>query len=455
MLFTFDDKGVVTHSEGKGFQVLGRPAGASIGRSVFELYAKVPWLLDAVERALKGETVRTIGQLGGAWFDGQLVPIVDESGSVLAVTGLALDITERKQAEDARVAEDARAQLLIEQIPAVVWTTDLDLKITSAVGAGMARFAEPLDAQLGRSVEEILVEYKSDLAPLDLQRRALSGERISQDIVYRGRDYAMRVEPLLDAEKKTIGVIGLIFDINDRRAAERERDRLLQAAKDSIRVRDDFLAVASHELNTPLMSLLLGVEKLRASTPGRVIDLVHRQTRRLVQLVHSLLDVSRLSAGHLELHTEPVDLGALLTDIVDRHSLDAANSGCATTVRADPGVVGHWDRSRIEQIAANLLTNAFKFGAGRPIEIVVTGRPGRAILTITDHGIGVADADKAIIFHRFRRGVPVNAYGGLGLGLYITLRLVEAHGGVVTLDSEPGKGATFRVELPIGETHGS
>lgn len=120
------------------------------------------------------------------------------------------------------------------------------------------------------------------------------------------------------------------------------------------------------------------------------------------------------------------------------------------TVSAAEPVVGAWDASRLEQVVINLLWNALKFGAGRPIELRVERRADAALLTLTDQGIGISPEAQARIFERFGRGVPASHYGGLGLGLFIARAIVEAHGGTIGVASEPGRGSTFTVELPLG-----
>ena len=123
---------------------------------------------------------------------------------------------------------------------------------------------------------------------------------------------------------------------------------------------------------------------------------------------------------------------------------------------SDGAVVGEWDRSRLDQVVTNLLANAAKFGAGKPIEFVVGTRNGRAFFELTDHGIGIAPTDQARIFERFTRAAPVRHYGGLGLGLYICRQIVEAHGGTIAVGGVPGGGTTITVELPLSASaHGA
>jgi signal transduction histidine kinase len=231
--------------------------------------------------------------------------------------------------------------------------------------------------------------------------------------------------------------------------------RLFQRAKDAVRLREEFLLVASHELRTPLTSLLLTAQSLSAargpSKPESVrpaVDLMVRQTRRLAKLVEDLLDVSRIEAGQLPIEWEPVDLAALAREVVDRFADEARRAGCTLSASADRPVVGVWDRSRLDQIASNLIANAIKFGTGKPIEVSVRLEGDEAVLVVQDHGIGIQPDRLPRIFERFERGVSTRHYGGLGLGLYIVRNLVERLGGNIRCESKPDEGARFVVRLP-------
>src|SRR5262249_28227452 len=169
---------------------------------------------------------------------------------------------------------------------------------------------------------------------------------------------------------------------------------------------------------------------------------------RLAQLVSELMDVSRISEGRLQLHRDEVDLAELVRDVARRFSDDASKAGCAVSLHVEGATRGQWDQLRIEQVVTNLLTNALKFGAGRPVELVISGSEGRARVAVRDHGIGVAPEDAERIFARFERASAARMFGGLGLGLYIVRQIVEAHGGHVRVESAPGEGSMFTVDLP-------
>jgi signal transduction histidine kinase len=178
-------------------------------------------------------------------------------------------------------------------------------------------------------------------------------------------------------------------------------------------------------------------------------DRAARHISRLGNLIERLLDVSRISTGRIDLDPEEMDLSEVVRDVARRLGESAKAAGSAVQVKADRPTLGLWDRLRMEQIVTNLLSNALKYGAGKPVELHLESDDTRARMTVRDGGIGIAPDDVQRIFARFERAAPARNFSGMGLGLYITRQAVEAHGGRITVESQPGKGATFIVELPL------
>ncbi|NTX06235.1 HAMP domain-containing sensor histidine kinase [Myxococcus sp. CA040A] len=252
-------------------------------------------------------------------------------------------------------------------------------------------------------------------------------------------------------------------DLARRAALLVDNARLYREARRSVRLRDEFLAVASHELKTPLTPLQLRLQWLRRQTrkdrpflPTPLVvsqlDVVQRQVDKLSGLVHGLLDVSRLSSGRLTLHREDVNLEAVAREVKDRLAVPASQAGSPVSLSLQGDLRGHWDRVRLEQVLTNLLANALKYGAGQPVHIALRGEADRVLLRVEDSGIGIAREYQSHIFERFGRAVSERHYGGLGLGLYITRQIVEAHGGEIGVRSEPDMGSRFEVSLPRHES---
>jgi signal transduction histidine kinase len=240
-------------------------------------------------------------------------------------------------------------------------------------------------------------------------------------------------------------------------AAAIEQQRVARtAAENAARIRDEFLSIASHELHTPLTSLQLSVQLLleqglkSADGGAKFLEVIQRQVQKLTALISDLLDTTRARENRLSLTLEQVDLPAVARDVAARATTLLDRSGSTLTIRADVPVCGRWDRTRVEQVITNLLSNAAKFGDAKPIEMTIDLETSDlARLVIEDHGIGIPPDRLPDVFGRFEQAVAQRQYGGLGLGLYIARSLVELHGGSITAASTPGSGSTFTVRLPL------
>ncbi|WP_084609962.1 GAF domain-containing protein [Archangium violaceum] len=237
--------------------------------------------------------------------------------------------------------------------------------------------------------------------------------------------------------------------------------RLYREARDAIRLREEFLSIASHELRTPITAIQLHVQELLRQLsrnpeglgPERLrrgLEVADRQVKRQLHLVNDLLDVSRLGAGRLVLRPESLDLSVLVREVAERFEPELARTGSRLTLEAPAPVPGNWDRLRLEQVVTNLLANAVKYGQGNPIGLSVEARDGLARLAVSDTGIGIAPEHLERVFGRFERAVSERHYGGFGLGLWISRRIIETMGGHISVSSQLGVGSTFRVELPPG-----
>ncbi|WP_437774583.1 sensor histidine kinase [Sorangium sp. So ce1097] len=223
-------------------------------------------------------------------------------------------------------------------------------------------------------------------------------------------------------------------------------------------LRDEFLALASHELMTPLTSLRLQVQRMKrmserqaeaSATWSASLDVVGRQVNRLTRLCDDMLLAIKLRAGQLAPERLSVDLGALVWEVVAGLAVEIRAPSSALLVDAPEGVVGRWDGEQVGRLVFHLVKNALVFGEGRQIVLQVRACPGGARLVVRDHGKGIAEEDQERIFGCFERAGDVEHHGGLGLGLYIAREIVRAHGGSIGVESAPGRGATFTVELPL------
>jgi signal transduction histidine kinase len=236
--------------------------------------------------------------------------------------------------------------------------------------------------------------------------------------------------------------------------------RVRESLAKAVQVRDEFLSAASHELRTPLTPLKMQAQVLARLVAGRdgrwvkpdeltwLVEGACKKVSKLLKVTEDLLNVARVGAGELTLKRSRCDLAAIAREASARYREEAEKAHCLLHVHADSPVIGEWDREQIERVVINLLTNAMKFGAGKPIEIWVTSQESGACLQVKDVGIGIAEDDQRKLFRRFERIAPLMQFGGLGLGLYISREIVNAHGGTIEVKSAPNQGACFVVNLP-------
>jgi signal transduction histidine kinase len=179
-----------------------------------------------------------------------------------------------------------------------------------------------------------------------------------------------------------------------------------------------------------------------------MVQTSERQVGRLTALVEDLLDVSRISSGKLTLNLEAVDLAEVLRELVERYRPQLQEAKCEPAIHSVDTLWAEVDRLRFEQVVVNLLTNAMRYAAGRPIEISLSLEGGMATLKMKDQGMGIPLEAQKRIFDRFERVTSSSNFGGLGLGLFIVQQIVAAHQGTIAVESEPGEGATFTVRIP-------
>jgi signal transduction histidine kinase len=247
-----------------------------------------------------------------------------------------------------------------------------------------------------------------------------------------------------------------------RSALAIDNSKLYKEVQKGIILRDDFISIASHELRTPLTSLKMQIHLMRQrlrtflslknSSQDQLFKLLEnsdRQVERLNHLIENVLNVSKITTGQLTLDKTEVDLTQLIRDILDGFELQVKLAKCTVLLEVQSNAKGKWDLIRIEEVVINLLTNAMKYGAGNPIQIQISSQDDWIAIAVQDYGVGISEADQKRIFNRFERVSSVKNIGGLGLGLYITREIIQAHGGFIEVKSELGKGSTFIVHLPL------
>jgi PAS domain S-box-containing protein len=248
--------------------------------------------------------------------------------------------------------------------------------------------------------------------------------------------------------------IELAEELARRAALALENARLFRSTCDALQARDEFLSIAAHELRGPVTTIHLAVESLlrQKAAPrstNKLLAAIERGDRSLSRFIDELLDVSQARSGKLRLDLETLDIAEVVRTAMSRLEPEIVKSGSALSITTEGRAVGHWDRTRLGQVVCNLLSNALKFGVGKPIEVSVVARDNHAMLVVRDHGMGIAPEMRERIFNPFERAVSSRNYGGLGLGLYVARTLVSGMGGTIEVESEPGKGTAFTVTLPL------
>ncbi|HEY3356919.1 MAG TPA: PAS domain S-box protein [Polyangia bacterium] len=463
---------IVVHAEGRVLSVnrnfvalFGWGAGECVGRRPLDMITPESHAIVEAHINTRSEEAyeARCRRKDGSTFMAELRGRAIRYGARIARLTAIRNITARLEAEDALRRALAFSSAVVDTAGALVVVLDRDGRIV--------RFNQTCEDVTGYRFTEVAGEpvwqrllVPEEIAPVRAVFEDLRGQQVPSrfENFWLTRDGRRRLirwsnTALIAPDGRVEHVIATGIDVTEQRRAEEQNARLYREAQEAVHARDEFISIAAHELRSPVTAVLLGTQGLMrlaaqrevpAATLLDVVRTAERQTKRLSQLVEDLLDVSRIGTAEVPLSLETVDLGALARDVGDALRDAAERAGCALTVAAAEGVTGRWDRARLEQVVSNLLTNAIKYGAGRPVALTVEADGGRARLRVRDEGIGIPPEMHAHIFERFGRAVSAQHYGGLGLGLYIVRRILEALGGSIAVESAPGRGAAFTVELP-------
>jgi signal transduction histidine kinase len=300
------------------------------------------------------------------------------------------------------------------------------------------------------------------LANLNSAAKKIGGGDFSQRLEVHSRD---EIGLLTESVNKMGEILQASYQRLEQRVAERteelsklasENAHLYEEAKASAKAREDFFSIASHELRTPLTSMALQLElvgraiKSVPSSPAllRVEELNEKtivSADRLVKLIEKLLDLTRIRIGKFEVNREPCDLTSIVSE-----SLSPLHP--AIHFHSNGPILGLFDSIRLGQVVTNLASNALKYGGNKGVEIEIKSVENKAILNVKDQGPGIAPGQQEKIFEAFERKTVNKSISGLGLGLYITRQIVEAHGGTIVVRSQVGSGTEFIVELPIADS---
>ncbi len=433
-----------------------------------------------INKVLKGESIRDyelrarrrdVGQARFLCCSGE--PVRDEDGKqTLAVVGTR-DITERKQDEEKLRKSEQRLRLALKAARLGVFERDVQTDRPIWENERMYEIFGLTRADAALSKAQITGNYMHPDDVSTFERTLADGMKSGRPFhtVYRihRKDGALRWLDLdgifeLAPDGAPTRMIGVLADITERKQAEAEREQLAQeqaaraVAEAANRSKDEFLALVSHELRSPLNAILGYTRMLRSGPIDRdainnVTNVVERNAKAQLQIIEDLLDSARIVTGKLCIEPGPVDLTPVLEAALD--TVRAAAEAKGVTLLADFGPAPEealGDPTRLQQIVWNLLTNAVKFTPeGGRVELRMEGVADHIRIIVSDTGRGIEPEFLPFVFDRFRQADPSCArrYGGLGLGLSLVKHLVELHGGTITAVSEGvGRGSTFTVTLP-------
>lgn len=408
-------------------------------------------------------TIERFGYPEDCYFNFSYSPLPDDDGSINGVLVTYIETTELIKNEislrEARdIAEKQRVELynyiMLSPLPTVILEGPLHKYILAN---------PPYENFIGRKATG---KYIRDVFQMDEIGSfiPLLDQVYKEGIPYTGEEYYLKLQdkngvshikyidfgfqPYKDPEGNTKGVLVIIVDTTEKVEARKK-------VENSLKSRDEFISIVSHELKTPVTSLKLqfqmirrGIEKGVIPTPEKFIKIINMslsEVERLSSLIEDLLDASRVQLGKLKYYFQEEDIVALVKDVIDRSSEDIKARIVLETIEEAKIVC---DKLRIEQVILNLLDNALKYAPDDEIKIKVYKDEKGVSISVSDKGIGIDPKYHKMIFERFESRAPERAVSGLGLGLYITREIVHEHGGSIVVHSELGKGATFLVHLP-------
>ncbi len=349
----------------------------------------------------------------------------------------------REQAQEMLQHRDAELSAIVASSDDAIISKALDGTITSWNHAAERLYGYTAQEIIGQPIGTIVPEdRREELA--DIMARLRRGERIAHHETVRLHkdgariDVSLSISPIFDHAERIIGAAKIARDIRERRDLERQNQ--------------EFVEMVAHDLGSPL-TVIKGYAQLlqrRQTSDEPMAAKIVGEAERMGRLVGDMLEMTRLEAGRLELRRAPIDLVAIARHCTDQAAL-VAGERCIRLEAPDHPVVGGWDGDRVQQVLTNLLDNALKYAPGGEVVVRVETREAEASVAVSDQGPGLTAEQRHHVFGRFTRlAETVAPTKGAGLGLFISQRLVAAHGGRLWADSIPGHGATFTFTLPLG-----
>ncbi|KAA9035894.1 PAS domain S-box protein [Ginsengibacter hankyongi] len=455
--------GTITSWNEAAEKIFGYTANEAIGNSIFiiipqELSDEEINIINQVKNGKRIEQYETLYKTKENWkilIALTISPLKNETGKIIGISKIARDIPEQKEAF---VKQAILASIVDSSDDAIVSKT-LNGIITSWNNAAQKMF--------GYSEEEAIGKHISLIIPRDrLHEETIIIENIRNGIkmehfetirvAKNGREIniSLAVSPIRDKSGQIIGASKIARDITEKIEAEKQRQLYIKRLQELNDYKDDFMAMASHELKTPLTVIKANLQILEHKMGhDSNLNFVHhtlKQVNKLSDLITNLLDITKIQAGKLELNFAEFDINTLLRDIIENIQQTTSQHKIIFKEAKQP-MLTNGDEERIGQVIVNILTNAIKYSPGSTdIFVEAYKKNNNIIVSIQDNGIGIEQTDLENIFTRFYRASGIaSTFAGSGIGLYISSEIVKKHGGEIWADSEPDKGSVFYFSLPV------
>lgn len=455
---------------GKGRSIIGQPmreALPELAETSFRIFEKV---YQTGESFSAKEYKSNAGSKNGeeVYYSFAVQRINNSRGEPEGVIVIGDDVTDQVKNRLSREAATKQLQAIVENMNEGLILCDQNRKIHFWNPAAKKMYGiEYIDEVLENynSYTSLFQFYSIEGDVIDMADWPIS--RALQGITFSGEEYIVEKldtmarwigsysgSPIYNEEGDIVFAVVTMRDVTSRMDTERE-------LKNAINSRDEFLSIISHELKTPLTSLKLqnqtAIRKIKKGiiqelTPEKLIILFDKnesQINRLIRLVDDMLDLTRIQSGKFSYHFVKCDLKEVIADVYDRFQEQFESTGTTLINQCHTSVEGFFDRERIEQVIINLLTNALKYGKGKAVVMKLKMINKVAHLEIVDHGIGINSENIETIFKKYERVVSADEVSGLGIGLFISREIVEAHGGKIWVESILGEGSKFIAELPL------
>ncbi|KIG15324.1 Two-component hybrid sensor and regulator [Enhygromyxa salina] len=398
-------------------------------------------VLDGRRRRYESEVSRD-GPRGRSWF---LIQVSALEGPKRLALVTEEDVSARWRAQEALIHSENRLRTIITGAPIVLFSIDPDGILSLFDGLGAAGLGVSPERVIGRSVFEVFAHVPQLLGAV---RRAMTGETTVTTAPIGRLTFELRCSPAVTSEDRLEGVVGIATDITERARIER--------------LKNEFVSIVSHELRTPLTSIRGSLGLLDGGVVGQLeprtsslVKIALSNTERLIRLVNDILDLDKIETGKLELRSETLDPVVLANEAIAEIAGYAEECGITLVREFEPACELRGDRDRLLQVLINLLSNAIKFSKnGDTVHVELAEiESGTVRFSVRDEGPGIAEDQLPKLFRKFSQldESDTRSVGGSGLGLAISKAIVDAHGGVIGVESQPGAGSRFHFEVGEGD----